>query len=430
MKNEKEYPLSGNKVKALGKEIKNCIYSEKEIPQKNLLHLQYYRNSFKNSLSEIFNIVSSESKKIRKGRIVTSRIKRLETIINKLKREDNMYLSTMQDIAGCRCIVETDNQAYKIEKALRQSGLEFNDKRYKDYIKNTPKDGYKAIHLIAKSSEIKHVEIQIRSIEHHNQATFVEIIGELFKIKIKEGEKNEILERFLYLLSFRKNLTHLECNEIIELEKKINIFEKVSSTFSKNYLKIRKNCLEIEENKSHKYFILEVDNDTNPLILSFNDYENAEKECFKRFDNNKTNTVLTHIEKVDFNLLNRAYSNYTLQSHVFQDDWFEIVEKLIDFEISINNFKNINTHFEYYKSLEDFERSKFLIEYEELKKQINIIGDNFQQKEIEENSKIFEWAKSLNDNLEKREEKSNLLKLKVKKSLSIKRRLTRMFNKR
>lgn len=39
--------------------------------------------------------------------VVAERLKRLDSIINKLKREPSMSLWTMQDLVGCRFIVPT-----------------------------------------------------------------------------------------------------------------------------------------------------------------------------------------------------------------------------------------------------------------------------------------------------------------------------------
>ena len=47
------------------------------------------------------------------GVIVAERLKRLDSIVNKLKREQSMNLWTMQDLGGCRVIVPTIEDVYK-----------------------------------------------------------------------------------------------------------------------------------------------------------------------------------------------------------------------------------------------------------------------------------------------------------------------------
>ena len=44
--------------------------------------------------------------------IVAERLKRLDSIVNKLKREPIMSLWTMQDLGGCRFIVPTLEEVY------------------------------------------------------------------------------------------------------------------------------------------------------------------------------------------------------------------------------------------------------------------------------------------------------------------------------
>lgn len=49
---------------------------------------------------------------------VSQRLKRLNTIIDKLTREPTMALSRMQDIGGCRAIVDSIEQLRRVEKRL------------------------------------------------------------------------------------------------------------------------------------------------------------------------------------------------------------------------------------------------------------------------------------------------------------------------
>ena len=80
------------------------------------------------------------------------------------------------DIAGCRCIVDSLQDIYTIKEALEKR---FQKVKFEDYIENVPEndDGYRALHLYVKDEKNeKSVEIQIRTKNQHNWATFVEII--------------------------------------------------------------------------------------------------------------------------------------------------------------------------------------------------------------------------------------------------------------
>ena len=55
--------------------------------------------------------------------IVAQRLKRLYSITQKLHRFPHMSLTTMQDIGGCRVIVDTLDQVYQMVERLRKSRM-------------------------------------------------------------------------------------------------------------------------------------------------------------------------------------------------------------------------------------------------------------------------------------------------------------------
>src|SRR5688572_32983477 len=94
------------------------IRQETIIDDRTLEQLQLYRISFKDSLSKIFNILCESTKQISSDNLVTYRIKRIESIVSKLKRFPDMKLSRMADIGGCRCILRSDKEVYKLKKII------------------------------------------------------------------------------------------------------------------------------------------------------------------------------------------------------------------------------------------------------------------------------------------------------------------------
>jgi putative GTP pyrophosphokinase len=87
-----------------------------------------------------------------KDPIAAQRLKRMPTIIDKLKRYPTMKLSTMQDIAGVRGILATVNDVRKLRNEYQDNkrfAHELTD--HKDYIEHPrSEDGYRSIHLIYK----------------------------------------------------------------------------------------------------------------------------------------------------------------------------------------------------------------------------------------------------------------------------------------
>ena len=117
------------------------------ISDESLELLHEYRVSFKEPMTKIFKIVTSESRNIDSTTVRTYRIKRIESIISKLKRENSMGLLEMGDIAGCRIIVKHEQHIPKIIKAIEEK-LNVVDRR--DYISNPRESGYRSYHLMIK----------------------------------------------------------------------------------------------------------------------------------------------------------------------------------------------------------------------------------------------------------------------------------------
>lgn len=144
---------------------------------------------------------------------VGQRLKRRTTIIDKLRREPNMPLSAMQDIAGCRLIFRDLEQLYQVRGSLRSArfshGRENDENKY-DYIINPKATGYRGVHdiysyLIAggpgQSWNGLKVEIQFRTLPQHAWATAVEIADLITKNRIKFADAEDNYIRFFMLAS-------------------------------------------------------------------------------------------------------------------------------------------------------------------------------------------------------------------------------------
>lgn len=80
--------------------------------------------------------------------IVAERLKRLDSIINKLKREPTMSLWTMQDLGGCRFIVPTIADVYKYSEQYQRSRIRHKLIKKYDYIASPKTSGYRSLHLV------------------------------------------------------------------------------------------------------------------------------------------------------------------------------------------------------------------------------------------------------------------------------------------
>lgn len=314
--------------------------------------LQEYRQSFQDAIARVFNTTLTAARKIDKQAIVTFRIKRIDTIIEKLIRKQKqkdgpMQLSRMWDIAGCRCIINTPDtqKLYDLLTVLKDT---FGDNsKIVDHINPPKDDGYRSLHIYVKDKiSGKRVEIQIRNVRQHNWATLVEIVDLLYGTHYKEHGNDRKLGRFLYLFSNAISLTDKEFSEMLKLERKQKVFERMSETLSTNYFVIHKQWLKVRSNGS--YFVISA-NKKESMIESFPTFEKAEHYYYNKYlEGGDNNIVLTHILNPDFNQISIAYSNYILAMHAFFDDYRLLVSKKIIECVHTNSLRQFLKDFNIY----------------------------------------------------------------------------------
>ena len=132
---------------------------------------------------------------------VGQRLKRQPQIIAKLKR-DRTRLAQMQDIAGCRAVLETP-----AEVVLAANRIQLRSARYyevrgdSDYRKQgRPDTGYRAWHLVV-VREGRQVEIQLRTIRQQAWAEAVERAANRSGFDLKAGSGPEEIIDFFRLTS-------------------------------------------------------------------------------------------------------------------------------------------------------------------------------------------------------------------------------------
>ncbi len=131
--------------------------------------------------------------------LVVQRLKRTRSILAKLSKESSMRLTQMQDIGGCRAVVETIGEVYKLRDAYRRSKSLHEFVTEDDYVTNPKVSGYRSIHLVYRFKSRSHpeynkllFEIQLRTKLQHAWATAVETVGAVIgqALKSSEGEKS------------------------------------------------------------------------------------------------------------------------------------------------------------------------------------------------------------------------------------------------
>lgn len=169
--------LSNSEVDRLGDRLR----SARTISEDDLVMLQRLRNEYETALADAQLVVHGAAAGIQ----VSSRIKTVHTIVDKLRRESGMKLSRMQDIAGLRLVAdmtlgEQDQLAGRVIQALEGDGR-IVDRR------EDPSHGYRALHIYAKVQG-RRIEVQIRTRLQDRWAQIVERLADRWGRQIRYGE--------------------------------------------------------------------------------------------------------------------------------------------------------------------------------------------------------------------------------------------------
>ena len=191
-----------------------------------------FDESFKNVIQKLRKIIDNEDKCILNDR----QTKTHQSIKDKLKRIPKMNLSRMQDIRGCRIVVEGGNiQAESILKEIKSIFEKPNIK-----IRNDNETGYRAIHIIVKEDGHP-VEIQLRTVLQDLWANWCEKYS-ANDLDLKYGTREaKIKHRFIYMsdiiFEFEKKKEEFLINFNNKKNKRLILFPSGTSKKFTNGLK-------------------------------------------------------------------------------------------------------------------------------------------------------------------------------------------------
>lgn len=124
---------------------------------------------------------------------VGQRLKRHDRIVEKLVRLPTLRLSQMEDVAGCRVVLDDIAQLRRLEDHVVSS---WKVRRTDDYVAHPKPSGYRAVHVVVDRDD-RQVEVQLRIRAHHAWAQMVDEIallgGALHRVKDGVGP-DEVLE--------------------------------------------------------------------------------------------------------------------------------------------------------------------------------------------------------------------------------------------
>lgn len=133
---------------------------------------------------------------------LSQRLKRLPTVIDKLRRLPTMKLSNMGDIGGCRAVFDTQEEVARVQERFMANSAERNgaEDTVRDYVTEPRESGYRAVHLWTRYGD-RRIEVQLRTRMQHDWAMLVEDITVRTGTDYKSGGGSDDVHRWLQLLS-------------------------------------------------------------------------------------------------------------------------------------------------------------------------------------------------------------------------------------
>lgn len=139
-----------------------------------------FQNPMKKTAVGVRQFVMQESSQV----IVAQRLKRLPQIVHKLSRMPDTKLARMEDIGGCRAIL--DDRA-EIEGVLARINKNWDVKRHRDYIEDPKSSGYRGVHVVIERDGHR-IEIQLRTRGQQDWANTVERWAGRYRLPLKDEQ--------------------------------------------------------------------------------------------------------------------------------------------------------------------------------------------------------------------------------------------------
>ncbi len=170
--------LSKTQITALGERLRGDGISEADLRM-----LDEYRRTFEGAIGAVMHDLQT----VFQLQAAARPAKSTEAIVAKLKRE-TIRLPQMQDIAGCRVVVDNMRDQRHLVGILL--GHFANSQAH--HRTENPSHGYRAVHVIVNTAS-GHVEIQVRTKLQHLWAQLSEAYADSFGAELKYGGGNAVV---------------------------------------------------------------------------------------------------------------------------------------------------------------------------------------------------------------------------------------------
>jgi len=144
--------------------------------------VEEYRKGFGYPLTKVSSGLRAMVQQVSSEVLVAQRLKRMTQIIHKLERFPGTNLARMEDIGGCRAVVETSGEiGLLLEKIERNWDIV----RTRNYVEMPKQSGYRAIHLVTERDGHR-IEVQLRTRGQQAWANVVEKVAARYQVPLKD----------------------------------------------------------------------------------------------------------------------------------------------------------------------------------------------------------------------------------------------------
>lgn len=333
---------SRNEVKRAGQILIDPLSSDEQLKQAMSV-LATWRSLHTYPIDAFQKTLKNKARNLSlKDCIVAQRLKRMPSIVTKLQRFPDMNLARMQDIGGCRIILSSIKDVYRLHAHLLDVNKRFAHEPKlpsSDYIANPKADGYRSLHQVFKYKSRLHpqldglnIELQIRTKLQHSWATAVETIGVIERASYKTGDGRNDFKVFFKLCSALFSIkeqtpvvaeyAQLSVEDLVEMtmgmEQQLQVFTKLKG------LALTTKHIESSSAGRYAYHLIElskVNEEWRVSVIPFAEKQLRQAEIFYAASeqnsrgNPDVDVVLVSVG--DLKGIKAAYPNYFLDTNVF-----------------------------------------------------------------------------------------------------------------
>ena len=164
--------ISNSQASKLGDRLRDSDISDDDLKM-----LDEFRQTYSEVDEHAYRIIQSALASYNHCPWTSTKRKRKtqQSIVDKLRRQPRLRLPQMQDIAGCRIVIQGGSQRAEEMNILLMDA--FGQNQWQIDSKNRHADGYRAIHIVAKEDK-KFYEIQLRTYAQDVWANLVESLSD------------------------------------------------------------------------------------------------------------------------------------------------------------------------------------------------------------------------------------------------------------